>query len=441
MNWYKVIKLSQGVQAVITENKKTGMKFLTLMGNTFAIKDELKKLGFRYFKGTWSTAIKFITPEKRQTLEALNLDMSILDSPQAQEDQPQQPIVQQPIAPTEPKSPVEQELEKMKLGIEQAKNEAESNKASAKVKAILNYVHNMVNKLATMVDEAAANDFVKSYLSFAAKFHNYSFGNQILIWIQNPKATKVAGAKQWMNKFGRQVVNWEKKIEIIAPRTGLTQEGKRTKAKLSPEQWQNLPDKNKYEYRFFIPVYVYDYADTEPIVGWKGPEGEGPYEPKEWRQDSNEALEEMTFLINAAWDWGVVEKGIDIKEEKMKEILGGYSAGQKIRINDTYDGINKFSTLIHELTHEVLHWFFGEDAKKMKLTKEEERKYLEIDAESTAFIVLSHYGFETKDTPRYIALWQGTGADVRKRREAISKAVKTIISGINKKASETDIED
>lgn len=64
-----------------------------------------------------------------------------------------------------------------------------------------------------------------------------------------------------------------------------------------------------------------------------------------------------------------------------------------------------------------------------------------MDAESTAFIVLSHYGFETQDTPRYIALWQGTGLDVRKRREAISKAVKAIIEGINKKAGEFKMED
>jgi len=432
MNWYK---MAQGVQATITKNNKTGMKFLTLMGNTFDIKDQLKAIGLRFFKGTWSTAVKFITPEKRQALEALNLDMSILDSPDAQEGQPQQPL-QQPTTPAEPKTPIEQELDKMKAGIEQAKEEAESTRASDKAKAILNYAHKMINELALRVDKEAATEFVRSYLSFAAKFHNYSFGNQILIWFQNPKATKVAGAKQWMTKFGRQVVNWENKLEIIAPRISLTPEGKRLKATMPPEQWNTSPDKRINERVFFVPAHVYDFADTEPIVGWKGEGGAGPYEPKEWRKDPNEELEEITFLINSAWDWGK-ELGIDMDVEALKGDLGGYAAGQKIRINDKYDGINKFSTLVHELAHEILHWSLEGKKERKTLT----RRDLEVDAESTAFIVLSHYGFETQDTPRYIALWQGTGLDVRKRREAISKAVKAIIEGINKKAGEFKMED
>ena len=49
MNWYK---MAQGVQATITKNNKTGMKFLTLMGNTFDIKDQLKAIGLRFFKRT-----------------------------------------------------------------------------------------------------------------------------------------------------------------------------------------------------------------------------------------------------------------------------------------------------------------------------------------------------------------------------------------------------
>jgi len=432
MNWYQVIKIAQGVQAGITTNPKTGMKFLILMGNTFAIKDTLKGLGFKYFKGTWSTAIKFITPEKRQALEALDLDLSLLDSPDAQEGQPQAPI-QQPTVPAEPKSPVEIELDKMKAGIEGAKKEA--TKASDKARAIIDYAHKMINELALRVDSEAATEFVRNYLSFAAKFHNYSFGNQILIWFQNPKATKVAGAKQWMTKFGRQVTNWNNKIEIIAPRTALTQEGKRVRSTMSTDQWDRL-SKSQYEYMYFVPASVYDFADTEPIAGWKGKDGEGPYEPKEWRRDPNEQLEEITFLINAAWDWGT-ELDIDMGTEEMQAEMGGYAAGQKIRINDTFDGINKFSTLVHELAHEILHWSLEGQQERKTLS----RKDLEIDAESTAFIVLNHYGFETQDTPRYIALWQGTGADVRKRREAISKSVKTIIIGINKKAGETQVGD
>ena len=63
----------------------------------------------------------------------------------------------------------------------------------------------------------------------------------------------------------------------------------------------------------------------------------------------------------------------------------------------------------------------------------------EIDAETTAFIVCNHFGFETKDT-NYLALWQAKGEDIRARRQHISTAVKQIIDGIEKKVKESGIE-
>jgi hypothetical protein len=85
-----------------------------------------------------------------------------------------------------------------------------------------------------------------------------------------------------------------------------------------------------------------------------------------------------------------------------------------------------FSTYVHEVAHELLHW---KDAEGKKSTRQEK----EIDAETTAYIVLRHFGLETKDTSNYLALWRAKGDDVRARRKNIQKAAKEIINGIKGK--------
>jgi hypothetical protein len=177
----------------------------------------------------------------------------------------------------------------------------------------------------------------------------------------------------------------------------------------------------------FKQVKVYDIADTKPVQGWVGPKGEKPFEEKEWRQDPNEALEEITSLVNAGLGYAR-GKGIDVDTAEMAQSMGGYSAGGKVRINNTYEGINKFSTLVHETAHEILH---QTEEYKTKGRREEGSQQREVDAETVAYVVLKHYGFETKDAPRYLALWKAKGEDVKSRRDNITKAVKEIVRGID----------
>ena len=96
---------------------------------------------------------------------------------------------------------------------------------------------------------------------------------------------------------------------------------------------------------------VYDISSTEPIPGWTDENGNSPYEPKEWRKDSNDSLEEIEVLVNAAIRWAK-KNNINVAFETMSAELGGYSSGGDVKINDTYEGINKFSTLVHECAHE-----------------------------------------------------------------------------------------
>ena len=426
MNWYRKIIIAQGIQSLVQEGQGRGKGkfFFVVYGNTGDIKDQLGRegLGFRYFQGRWSTSVERAQAARAQ-LEQLGVNTSPLDQTltPAEEQQQAEP------AAAEPQTPVDQQLASMKAGVEEAMADAP---ASDKAKRLLQYIDDTIDKLGAMVDEAAASEFVKRFLAFSAKFWKYSFGNQMLIWFQKPDATQVAGAKQWFTNFGREVKNWNAGISIIAPRTFTTREGKDMKAKMSPEQWAKVQD--DYSRMSFIGVTVYDVSDTAPVEGWTGSEGQGPYEPAAWRQDVNESVEEITTLINAAREWGKV-RNIDIGEEAMSGQQGGYSAGGKIRINDTYQGINLFSTLVHELAHEILHQVAEGRAKG------EASRPKEIDAESTAYVVLQHYGFDTPDAPNYLALWKARGKDIKERRENIQRAVKTIIDGIDGAVAQTSL--
>lgn len=417
------------VRSLILTNPK-GRKFFTLYGNTRAIKDDLSDMGFRYFEGRWGTAVDFIAKDmgKRQRLESLGVDTSMLDDPSVLEPaaKPTEDVAA-PAAAADP-TPTEKYLAKMKAGVQKAMQGA-----SGKSKDIFAYVDGVIDDLANQVDEQASSEFVRSFLDFASRFYNYSFSNQMLIWIQNPKATNVAGATDWFDKFGREVVDRDEAIEINAPIVATSREGDALKKTMPKEQWEAV--RGKYQYVRFKGVKVYDISSTRPIEGWVGPKGEKPFEPKEWRQDPNEAMDELTDLINSGLGWAR-SKGINVDSEEMEGSMGGYSKGGEVRINSAYDGINKFSTLVHELAHEVLHW--AEEYKDRRTG--EGRKEREIDAETVAYIVLKHYGFETKDSPRYLALWQAKGEDVRKRRDNISKAVKQIVNGMDSSMEESGTE-
>jgi hypothetical protein len=427
----KIIHIAQaGIRSVINTNK-AGRRFFTLFGNTFPIKDMLgskhknpEALDFRFFQGTWSKAVDLITPEDRAKLQNLGVDCSPLDAPIAPAGAPQA----QPQAQFTPMTPVEQELARMQKGVA----DAMELQGSERVKGLLKFIDESIQKVANLTDEAAQSDFIKSFMAFQAKFHNYSFHNVMLIWFQKPRAGYVAGYKKWL-ELGRQVNKWDEPIYILAPSTKSRQYGENEIQTYDQDVLQNLPER---QYLRFMPVKVYDITDTIPLENWKDPKtGQGPFEPKTWRTDPNERMDEVTVLIEAGLNWAK-SIGIDVSKEVMGETLGGFSAGDKIRLNDTFEGINLFSTLVHECAHEALHWKKGEEGKGRT---EDSTQEAEIDAETTAYIVLQHYGFETKDTPNYLALFKATGEAIKKRRNSISNAVKTIINGIDKSMEAREI--
>jgi len=391
-----------------TSPKNPDNSFLVLYGADpeerelmFGQKDRLKRLGFRYFgpNQTYSLFSTKLTPQIRAELEGMGVDLGGYDAPQE--------------APTEPQTPAE--TGKADETLERMHGELEKGITNdKKAQSLVDSIEKMIEEVANGTDEAAKQSFIRNFLDFAGRFYNYSLHNQILIWIQSRgQAQYVAGAKQWEQKFGRSVRDWGRGISILAP-------AKSKREVDNPETGQ----KETKERMYFIARSVYDISATAPIPGH--PKSFEPVSRKDWSKDSNEDLEDIKGLVDALDAW-VKEQGIEVKPEDMDSEKGGYSAGGRIAINSTFKGINMFSTYVHEVAHEILHW---KDAEGKKSTRQEK----EIDAETTAYIVLRHFGLETKDTSNYLALWQAKGDDVRARRKNIQKAAMEIINGIKGKA-------
>lgn len=415
-----LIQEESAVRSYKKQNPKNPEQyFIVLYGNTFSIKDELKKLGFRYFQGTWSTLESKLTDEIKDKLIKLGVDLSGIESSETSPNpaHPSQPQEQ------EPSSKTDQILQQMQSNLEMAiKSETED----SKLKNLIANIERMIEQVANSTDEAAKQEFLTNFLKFSSKFHNYSFANQMLIWAQTRgKAEHVSSASNWI-KLGRSVKDWSKPILIYAPIT----------KKIKPDDETKEVEPKQYVTRF-TTVKVYDISSTEPI-----PNHPTPFQPitrKDWSKDSNDDMEELNVLINSLTSW-IKEKNINVDYEELSDEHGGYSEGGKIAINNKFKGINLFSTLVHETAHEILHWLEEKSKSRSELGVASSRKQKEIDAETTAFIVCHHFGFETKDTPNYLALWQAKGDEIRERKQNIHKASKLIIQGIEQKVTDMELD-
>lgn len=433
MNWLKkIIKISvEGIKSILTKNPKGNKPFFSLIGNTFPLKVQLEKmgkplgrggLGFNYFQGSWSKRSDLISPEDIKILSENGVDVSPL-SPEnissfenAQSQQTNQN--NQENIEIGNKSVATEKIKNLKAELEK---EIQNSQGNDKIKGMLSFIDKKLEEIANSVDETFKDEFIKAFLKFSAKFYKYSLGNQFLIWAQNPKATYVSGYKQWLEK-GRQVKNWDKGISILRPQISVP--------KSIDTNGMSEEQINKLKRMFFVPAKVYDIADTEVIPNWKDKEGNSAFEPKNITKDTNDKSEEMDLIGNAAIKFGN-SLGIKFSDEDLHDGFGGYSAGGNIAINKEYQGIKRLSTVVHELAHELLHWDGIEKPKSREEFKIQRRNF-EIDAETTSYIVLSHFGFETKDTPGYLAIYGADSKQVRSRRDNINKAAKLLIDGIYK---------
>ncbi len=256
-----------------------------------------------------------------------------------------------------------------------------------------------IKELLTQIENGTKDIFesnrYREYLSTMSKFHTYSFRNSLLIFLQKPEATHVAGYTTWQKKFNRQVQRGEKGIRII----GYGSKKINIEKEKKDEAGKNIIDKNSnvekefvtQKVPYFMPVYVYDVTQTsgEPL-------------PKLVNELSGN-VESYQNLIQA------IQKAspFPIFIEDIKGNAKGYCdpKSQKIAIQKGMSEVQSIKTAIHEVTHADLHT----PEVNLSLNNRIDRRTMEVEAESTAFVVCSHYGIDTSEyTFPYLAAWSST---------------------------------
>ena len=228
------------------------------------------------------------------------------------------------------------------------------------------------------------SDKYKAYLKAVSRFHDYSVNNILLISMQKPDATLVAGYTTWKNGFKRHVKKGEKGIRIIAPAPVKVE-----KEKDVFDQYGNVTkEKVLVTIPRFRAVTVFDVSQTEgePLPG---------IEPK----ILDGSVEDYSCFLKALENSSVCPvKYIDINGGAK----GYYDAGKDgIFIQKDMSQAQTVKTLVHEMAHSCLHNRKNAGALLPPRTKE-------VEAESVAFTVCSYFGIDTSDyTFPYVSGWSG----------------------------------
>lgn len=238
--------------------------------------------------------------------------------------------------------------------------------------------------------EAGNSSALKSYLSTVAKFHNYSFGNLMLIGNQRPDATHVAGFHKWI-ELKRYVRKGEKGIMILAPLI------KKTKDE----------EKDGPQIVGFRAVYVFDISQTdgEPL-------------PTIEHAVTGDTGDAATRLVTFA-----ASKGITV--ERSDSILPalGMSYGGRITLAPGQHPAEELTTLIHELAHELLH--------KGDLRKRTTKTVRETEAEAVSFIVAQAIGLDCGNSSAdYIGLYDGNAETLAESLKFVTVAAQDILAAI-----------
>ena len=273
-----------------------------------------------------------------------------------------------------------------------------------KVEEINNKTNEAVSYLVKAL-EAGDSEVLTEYLNAMARFHNYSFGNIMLIARQKPTATRVAGIRTW-NSLGRFVKRGEKGIVILAPMVGYRKQAKDAVA--TEIQSSNAADERKREPQLygFRAVYVFDVNQTEgkelPVLTEVQGDVSG------YRERLIEYVESRKIKLNYSGKIAPAK---------------GMSYGGKITLLTGMEPAEEFSTLVHETAHEMLH-----KADRRTLTTKEVR---ETEAEAVAFVVCQSIGLETGTAfSDYIRLWNGDGKLLQESLEVIQLTAAVILGAI-----------
>ena len=286
----------------------------------------------------------------------------------------------------------------------------------------------LTEKLEAGVKEVFESEKYKTCLKAMSRFHHYSFGNVMLILMQCPEASLVAGYTTWKKQFGRTVKRGEHGIQIIAPvkRSKLVSQDK-----LDPDTQQPVmgpdgkPEKEPVfvQYQGFQVAYVFDVSQTEgrelPSLGVDELTGDVPN------------YDALFFAVEAI-------SPVPVEFRPTSAAKGCYNhLERKIYVNEGMSQVQTLKTLIHETAHALLHdssVLDDEIPKKDRHTKE-------VEAESIAYVVCQHFGIDTSDYSfPYVTGWSRDKElpELKASLECISKTAAEMIDSVEKHCSEKE---
>ncbi|MDD3230384.1 MAG: YodL domain-containing protein [Oscillospiraceae bacterium] len=277
--------------------------------------------------------------------------------------------------------------------------------------------------------EAGIKDLFQSdkyaqYLQTMSRFHRYSVNNTMLIYLQKPDATLVAGFNKWRDQFERNVMKGEKGIKIIAPtpfKKKIEQE------KLDPDTKQPVYDadgnavmeEKEIKIPMYKPVTVFDVSQT----------------------DGKPLPELAANLTGSVQNYDVFMEAlkcsapVPLAFEKMAANMDGYFSPdeQRIAIREGMSEVQTVSAAVHEIAHSKLH--NQPKTENVDAPKRKGRNTEEVEAESVSCAVCAYYGIATGENSfGYIATWSKDKElpELRASLETINKTSSELISDVDR---------
>lgn len=259
------------------------------------------------------------------------------------------------------------------------------------------------------VQEVYTSGKYQSYLDAMAIFHDYSARNCLLILVQCPEASLVAGFNTWKNKFNRHVKKGEKAITIIG--------GRQQKVTVEEvDEKTNKKEKKEITFAKFFPCSVFDVSQTEG-------------------DDLPSIADKLTDSVDGyanLWETLVSLSPVPVEVGECGGANGFYRRGEApfIRVQEGMSEQQTIKTLLHEIAHATLH--AGDDAP--------EQRAREVEAESVAYVVSAHLGIDTSAYSfGYVAGW-ASGKEVKELQESadrIREAAHKLIDDLGSLVGET----
>ena len=248
--------------------------------------------------------------------------------------------------------------------------------------------------------QAGRSETLKKYLDTMGRFHRYSWNNCILIAVQKPDASFVAGFRRWL-QLGRHVRKGETGIGILAPLAFR----KQAEAEEGGEQTVR-------GIRGFRVVHVFDVSQTD---------GEDLAQFAQIQGTPGELLGRLEDLVR--------KNGIELQYEPLPLGTKGVSCKGAIVVSEQLPEAERFAVLTHEMIHERMH--DGERRKQLSKT------VLETEAEAAAYVVCRAFGFDCSTrSSDYIQLYRGDANTLTQSLEAIQKASAQLIAELSPETSD-----